>query len=108
MTVFLALSCAPAPEKKEPAWQRFPLRGEVVGLRAGDTNIADVAHEDIDGFMGAMTMGYPVPDADEFAKLSVGARIEATVMAQSHSEYYLDEIRVLPADKPEAQEKEQE
>jgi Cu/Ag efflux protein CusF len=72
-----------------------------VDLRDGETKVAYVDHEDIPGFMGAMTMGYPVRDGEEFAKLTVGARIEATVMARGHSEYYLDDIKVLEAEAPQ-------
>ncbi|MCB1022494.1 MAG: copper-binding protein, partial [Acidobacteria bacterium] len=68
-----------------------------------DPNVAYVDHEEIPGFMGAMTMGYPVRDAAEFGKLSVGDRIEAKVMARGHSEYYLNEIQVTAEPEPAAE-----
>ncbi len=64
-----------APRK--PA-KEYQLRGEIMGLDAG-AHVATIKHEEIKGFMGAMTMGYPVKDASEFAKLSVGEPITATV-----------------------------
>jgi Cu/Ag efflux protein CusF len=45
--------------------------------------------------MGAMTMGFPVRDKDDFDELFEGARMEATVVARGHDEYYLDDVRNL-------------
>jgi len=53
-----------------------------MGLDAGGNgggHVATIKHEEIKGFMGPMTMGYPVKDASEFGKLSVGEPITATV-----------------------------
>ncbi len=58
----------------------YQMRGEVMGLDAGG-HVATIKHENIPGFMGAMTMGYPVKDPAEFSKLSVGEPITATVYA---------------------------
>jgi protein SCO1/2 len=58
--------------------KEFQMRGEVTGLDAGE-HVATIKHEAIPGFMGAMTMGYPVKDAAEFSKLAVGEPITATV-----------------------------
>jgi Cu/Ag efflux protein CusF len=72
----LLTGCAgSAPHKSAKEYQ---LRGEIMGLDAGG-HIATIKHEEIKGFMGAMTMGYPVKDASEFGKLSVGEPITATV-----------------------------
>jgi len=54
------------------------MRGEVMSLDAGG-HVATIKHEEIKGFMGAMTMGYQVKDPAEFSKLSVGEPITATV-----------------------------
>lgn len=72
-SVLLLTGCAkPVPPKT------YQLRGEVTGLDAG-AHVATIKHGEIKGFMGAMTMGYPVKDASEFSKLSVGEPISATV-----------------------------
>jgi len=49
-----------------------------MGLDPGG-HVATIKHEEIKGYMGAMTMGYPVKDVSEFARLSVGEPITATV-----------------------------
>ena len=58
--------------------ERYALHGRVLRLRAA-SRIAVVQHEKIEGWMDAMTMEFPVPDAAEFAKLHEGATIRATV-----------------------------
>jgi protein SCO1/2 len=71
--------CATVKPVKE-----YQLRGEIMGLDAGG-HVATIKHEEIKGFMGAMTMGYPVKDAAEFGKLSVGEPITATVYVTDDS-----------------------
>ncbi len=73
--LLLAGCSGSAPHK--PA-KEYQLRGEIMGLDAGG-HIATIKHEEIKGFMGAMTMGYPVKDSSEFGKLAVGEPITATV-----------------------------
>jgi protein SCO1/2 len=79
----LALAGCATPKAQEAtksstASKEFQMRGEVTGLDAGG-HVATIKHEAIPGFMGAMTMGYPVKDTAEFSKLSVGEPITATV-----------------------------
>jgi Cu/Ag efflux protein CusF len=73
---FLLAGCSGSPPRK-PA-KEYQLRGEIMGLDAGG-HVATIKHEEIKGFMGAMTMGYPIKDASKFGKLSVGEPITATV-----------------------------
>ena len=76
LTLLLAAcASAPAPTKT------YPMRGEIMGLDPS-AHVATIKHEEIKGFMGAMTMGYPVKDPNDFARLSVGEPITATVYAQ--------------------------
>ena len=70
--IALAGCARPKPAKE------YQMRGEIMGLDAGG-HVATIKHEEIKGYMGAMTMGYPVKDAAEFGKLAVGEPITATV-----------------------------
>src|SRR3954465_3241144 len=76
----LALAgCAPkAGDNANTAARQYPMRGEIKGLDK-DQHVATIKHEDIPGFMSAMTMGYPVKDEAEFSRLTVGKVINATV-----------------------------
>jgi protein SCO1 len=75
-TAFALLLAGCAGTKTPP--KQYPLRGEITGLDPGG-HVATIKHEEIKGFMGAMTMGYAVKDQAEFAKLAVGEPITATV-----------------------------
>ena len=81
LCLLLAACSGATPHKPVKEYQ---LHGEILGLDAGG-HVATIKHDEIKGFMGAMTMGYPVKDTSEFAKLSVGEPITATV-------YVTDEI----------------
>src|SRR5579863_6373874 len=71
----LMLAGCAAPK---PAPKQYAMRGQILGLDPGE-HVATIKHEAIPGFMGAMTMGYPIKDNGEFGKLSVGEPITATV-----------------------------
>lgn len=57
---------------------RYQIHGEILSLRP-ENRLAVVKHEKIEGWMEAMTMEFPVPDAAQFAKLKEGSWIRATV-----------------------------
>jgi len=104
-TIFAVLSLAPGcgdagDDIAQPAApvEIYPVRGEVIRLMPDD-KIAVVKHEDIEGWMKAMTMEFPVKDEAEFAKLSEGAIFEAKVHVQD-LEYWLTAISLLPAEEP--------
>ncbi len=77
--------------------ERYPLRGKVLGLSEEDKT-ATIDHEEIPGWMGAMTMSFPVKDDAEWAKLSVGADIEATVFVDDAG-FSIGEIKAAKGQK---------
>ena len=79
-------------EESEPV-KAYEMRGTVVRLQGGRTNIAVIKHENIDGWMEAMTMEFPVPSEAEFAKLEQGQTIAATVQVQGLN-YWIENIRI--------------
>lgn len=91
----LAAACGTKREPKfdygEPK-QRYQLRGKVLRLRP-EARIASIDHEKIDGWMEAMTMEFPVPREEDFAKLKEGAVIRATVNVNDLN-YWLTDIVV--------------
>lgn len=61
-------------------------------MRLNDTEkVAVVKHEEIKDFMDAMTMGFPVPDAAEWANLKPGLKIRATVVERK-DDFFLTAI----------------
>lgn len=96
----LGCSSAPAPEPEaaapEPETHRYELHGKVLELRPGDANAAVIEHDEIVGFMDAMTMTFPVKDAAEFAKLHANDTINADVVS-GDDEFYIENIEVVEA-----------
>jgi Cu/Ag efflux protein CusF len=72
--------------------QRYHLRGKVLRLRP-EARVASIDHEKIDGWMEAMTMEFPIPKEEDFAKLKEGAVIRATVNVNDLN-YWLTDVVV--------------
>ena len=89
--LILLIGCAgtPAPET---AVERYTLHGTIVQLNQQNM-AATIEHDEIVGWMGAMTMDFPVKDQAEWEKLQVGDRITGTVFVSSDG-YHLGEIKM--------------
>jgi protein SCO1 len=69
---------------------RYDLKGKVIAVdKAGKRLTVD--HEAIPGFMGAMTMAYPVKDDHLLDNLAAGDQVTAKVVANG-ADYWLEEI----------------
>lgn len=90
----LLSSCGGSKPSEPP--KEYALRGVVLRVDA-QVRTAVVKHENIEGWMEAMTMEFPVRDAREFEKLAVGKRITATVYVAG-DEYWLGNIGEAPAE----------
>ena len=89
------ISCGGTSDK------RYPFQGQILSLSA-DGKEASIKHEDIPGFMSAMTMTYKVKDAAEFVDLKPGDLIGATLVVVSN-DAYLTEVKKVgeaPLEKP--------
>ena len=71
----------------------YPLKGQVLSLTP-DRKEASIKHEDIPGFMSAMTMPYHVQDAKEFEGLVPGDLITATLVVISNDAYLKGVVKV--------------
>jgi protein SCO1/2 len=80
----LLIGCAPSA-------RHYPLKGQVLAVDASVPEVT-VKHEDIPGFMPAMTMAYRVPDRTLLDGLTPGDLITAT-LAVRDTEAHLEEIR---------------
>ncbi|MGE3955795.1 MAG: SCO family protein [Vicinamibacterales bacterium] len=92
---FLALALlAPACGGGAPADQKeYTLQGQVLSVQA-DRKEAIIRHEEIAGFMAAMTMTYPVQDAKEYEGLKAGDLISATLVVEPTRAYLRQVKRV--------------
>jgi len=74
--------------------KKYPLRGNVLSKNPA-TNEITVKHEDIPGFMPAMTMPYKVKDPAVVQELQPGDVIAAEVVtANNGSDYWLEDVRI--------------
>lgn len=71
--------------------RRYELKGQILTVRP-ETNEILVKHEDIKGFMPAMTMPYAVTNGDELKGLAAGDLIDATLVVET-GRAYLQQIR---------------
>ncbi len=77
--------------------RRYHLKGTVVQVDKAQQHLV-VNHEEIPGFMGAMTMPYPVVDAQTLEKLSPGDQIRADVVVTPNDIHLENVVVVKKAD----------
>jgi protein SCO1/2 len=101
--ILLAALAAPACKREAPpaAGQRYPLKGKVVEVDLDNRKVT-IAHEDIPGFMPAMTMPFVVLEKDTALLEGVGPgdEITATLVAPD-SRYWLEELVVVRKGTPD-------
>ena len=100
---FLCLACtAPACSKKDE--RTFTLQGQVLSLEPA-RKLLTVKHEEIKGFMPAMTMPYEVRDAKLLDGLTPGDLINATLVVVSNGAYLsaIGKVGQAPLEKPPAE-----
>ncbi len=83
-------SAAPVAETKTSAEQRYPLRGEVISIDAA-RHVLVVKHEEIQGYMPAMTMEFVVSPGDA-AVAKPGQRIRAQMVTSKTEDFRLEQI----------------
>ena len=83
--------------------REFTLHGQILSVSV-DHQEATITHEEIKGFMPAMTMPYKVRDPKEFEPLVPGDLVNATLVVVSNDAYLKDVKKVgqAPLEKPSA------
>src|SRR6185295_12186793 len=71
----------------------YRLQGQVLSIDA-DRQIANIKHEEIKGFMAAMTMPYKVQDAKALAELKPGDLINAKLSVVPNDAFLSDVKKV--------------
>ena len=84
LALFTATACRQAPEQRT-----FTLQGQVQSLDA-PRKLVTVKHEEIKGFMPAMTMPYEVVDAKAMDGLAPGDLINAKLIVFSNGAHLTD------------------
>lgn len=89
----MLVSCGDKKPSAPP--KEYQLTGAVIRLDP-QVRTAVIKHENIEGWMEAMTMEFPVRDQKEFEKLAAGKRIRATVYVTEDGDYWLGKIQIQP------------
>jgi len=90
----LAVGCGQRSDERH-----YTLHGQVLSL-ADDRKQATVSHEEIKGFMPAMTMPYAVRDARQFDGITAGDLIKATLVVVPNEAYLTGVSKVGQAPLP--------
>jgi len=93
MLLAIALSllvgaCAGPPDQRQ-----YTLQGQVLSV-AADRREANIKHEEIKGFMPAMTMPYKAAEGQQFENVAAGDLITATLVVVSNGAYLKDVKKV--------------
>ena len=101
--LLLAALAAPACKREAPpaGAQRYPIKGKVVEVDVANRKVT-IAHEDIPGFMPAMTMPFVVleKDAALLSRVGPGDEVTATLVAPD-SRYWLEDLVVVKKGTPD-------
>jgi len=92
LAAVLLIGCSQKPAPKPPI--EYQMRGEVIRVDPS-AQLATIKGEEIQGWMPAMTMEYPVKNKQEFQKLKAGEQIQAKVLVQG-SDYWLADVSEAP------------
>jgi protein SCO1/2 len=97
LLVLVCLLPACRRDKAPPAAKRYPIEGRVVEVDRASRSVT-LAHEDIPGFMPAMTMPFVVLERDAalLQRMAPGDSLRATLVV-SDSRYWLEELVVVGA-----------
>ncbi|HEY7290713.1 MAG TPA: SCO family protein [Vicinamibacterales bacterium] len=97
--VLLSVSCAKRSDE-----HKYPLHGQVLALEPA-RKLVTLKHDDIKGFMPAMTMPYEVRDAKVLDGLTPGDIVDATLVVVSNGAYLVDfkKVGTAPLEKPPAE-----
>lgn len=74
-----------------PAAKHYALRGQVL---AKNEQAVTVSHDEIPGFMSAMTMPYRVKDPAAFEQLAPGDRVTADLVLNPDNTYWLERVSI--------------
>jgi protein SCO1 len=99
LTAAAIAACSSAPDKRT-----FPMQGQVQSIEPDRKSVV-MKHEEIKGFMPAMTMPYEVRDEKLLADLKPGDLINASLVVISNGAYLTDIKKVgeAPLEKPPAE-----
>jgi Cu/Ag efflux protein CusF len=79
--------------------KEYPVKGVIVDL-VPERHSVIIAHEEIPGYMAAMTMSYPVKEGEEYEQLQPGSTITAILVVDENG-LRLQDIQIVHGTKPD-------
>lgn len=84
-SVLLLQGCSQKPVEEK----RYELKGKVVAVDRAKGEVS-LDHEEVKGYMAAMTMDFPVRDAEALKVMEPGDQVQAFLVINDDSSYWLD------------------
>jgi Cu/Ag efflux protein CusF len=78
--------------------KQYPVKGVIVDL-VPERHSLIIAHEEIPGYMAAMTMSYPVKEGEQYEQLKPGSTITAILVVDENG-LRLQDIKIVHGTKP--------
>lgn len=100
-SIILFSSCQKSPTQQQSASaevKRYTLRGKVITVDKAQKK-ASIAHEEVEDYMPAMTMDFPIKDDWVFDELSKDADVRADLVVDADG-YWLENIAIVAAPNP--------
>jgi len=97
IAAWFAVACGKPKPAAGPVHE-YRIDGMILKTNSADQT-ATIKHKAIEGWMGAMTMDYPIRTKEDFSKLHPGDRITGTVYVQDE-DYSVGNIHAAPGVKP--------
>lgn len=100
LCLFALSGCQNVEPKAElsPDAKRYPIKGKVVSVDLAKKK-AKIDHEEIPGYMEAMTMNFTVKDLDVLKTMSEGAEVKAELVV-GKDDYWLENVIISAAPLP--------
>jgi protein SCO1/2 len=102
LTVCFVSACQKTPPQNANAsgeTKRYNLKGKVVSVDKAKKE-AKIQHDDIPGFMDAMTMPFPIRADWVWEDLTPGAEIRAELVVDEKMNYWLENVGIIAAPNP--------
>lgn len=98
--LFTSCSSTATTDNTSLAAKRYPFKGKVVSVdKAGKK--ANIDHEEVPGYMSAMTMDFPIREDWVWGDLVAGSEIRAElVVDNAKGEYWLEKIGIVASQVP--------
>ena len=101
LSVFFVSACQKTPPVQNASAEakRYQLKGKVVSVDKAKKE-AKIAHDDIPGYMDAMTMPFPIHADWVWEDLTPGAEIRADLVVDEKMNYWLENVGIIAAPNP--------